>query len=202
MIAYVKGTLTAVEEETINVEVQGLGYEVYCANPFYFETKLGEEVKIYTYHHVREDAQILFGFPKKEDKRLFARLLSVSGIGPKGALAILGGVSVSDFISAIEREDDKYLTKFPGVGKKTARQMILDLKGKLVDWLPEEENEATIFYTKARADQSLIAEALEALEALGYSDKELKSIKPELQTMEADRVDDYVRQGLQLLLKT
>ncbi|WP_347862674.1 Holliday junction branch migration protein RuvA [Salimicrobium sp. PL1-032A] len=201
MIAYINGLLTSIEEESIIVEVQGIGYEIFCANPFYFEPNMNKEVKIHTYHHVREDAQILFGFAKKEDKYLFSKLLNVSGIGPKGALAILAGVSVADFVGAIEREDDKYLTKFPGVGKKTARQMILDLKGKLVDWIPDEENEATIFYTEARADQSLVAEALEALEALGYSDKELQVIKPELHKVEADKVDDYVRHGLQLLLK-
>lgn len=201
MIAYINGILTSIEEESIIVEVQGIGYEIFCANPFYFEPQMNGELKVHTYHHVREDAQILFGFPKKEDKYLFSKLLNVSGIGPKGALAILGGVSVADFVGAVEREDDKYLTKFPGVGKKTARQMILDLKGKLVDWIPHEENEATIFYTDNRADQSLIAEALEALEALGYSDRELQDIRPELQKVEADKVDDYVRHGLQLLLK-
>ncbi|GGF07028.1 Holliday junction ATP-dependent DNA helicase RuvA [Halobacillus andaensis] len=204
MIAYVKGNVTSIDEEAIAVETQGVGYEILCANPFSFQSDLHKEIKVHTYHYVREDQQLLFGFKKKEDKLLFAKLLNVSGIGPKGALAILGSVSVPEFVSAIEQEDDKYLTRFPGVGKKTARQMILDLKGKLIVWLPDEQNEQTIFFQEEGSDKQkreYIDEALEALKALGYSDKELKMVKPELAKANQGNVDDYIRQGLQLLMK-
>ncbi|WP_173916026.1 Holliday junction branch migration protein RuvA [Halobacillus sp. Marseille-Q1614] len=203
MIAYIKGKVSAVEEDGIELETQGIGYEILCPNPYQFE--LHKEVKVHTYHYIREDQQSLYGFKKKEDKLLFAKLLNVSGIGPKGALAILGSVSVPEFVSAIEQEDDKYLTRFPGVGKKTARQMILDLKGKLVIWLPDEENEQTIFYQEdltSSEKRERIKEALEALKALGYSDKELNKVQPELAKAKEANVDDYVRQGLQLLLKS
>src|SRR5699024_1684115 len=131
MIAYVKGVLTYIHDEAVIVDVNGVGYEIICANPFVFQTSLNEEVTIHTYHHVREDMQVLYGFKNNDEKALFMKLISVSGIGPKGALAILGSINIPDFVAAIEREDDKYLTNFPGVGKKTSRQIILDLKGKL-----------------------------------------------------------------------
>lgn len=204
MIAYIKGQLTTIEDTSILIEAGGLGYEVLCPNPFRFQESINEEVKVYTYHYVREDQQTLFGFKKKEDKQLFAQLLNVSGIGPKGALAILGTVSVPEFVSAIEQEDDKYLTKFPGVGKKTARQMILDLKGKLVVWLPDEKNEDTIFYSDGLTTQKKrerIEDASEALKALGYTEKEVKLVRTELEKAKEGSVDDFVRQGLQLLMK-
>ncbi|MFQ3542649.1 Holliday junction branch migration protein RuvA [Halobacillus rhizosphaerae] len=205
MIAYVKGLLSTIEDDSIIIETSGIGYHVLCANPFHFQEFLNKEVKVHTYHYIREDNQSLFGFKKKEDKQLFAQLLNVSGIGPKGALAILGSVSVAEFVTAIEQEDEKYLTRFPGVGKKTARQMILDLKGKLIIWLPDEENEQTIFYQEdvtSKEKRERIEEALEALKALGYSEKELKTVRVELNQAKAGKVDDYVRQGLQMLMKS
>lgn len=205
MITYVKGQLTTIEDDSVVIETSGIGYEVLCANPFHFQDEMNKEVKVHTYHYIREDQQTLYGFKKKEDKQLFSQLLNVSGIGPKGALAILGTVSVPEFVSAIEQEDDKYLTKFPGVGKKTARQMILDLKGKLVVWLPDEQNENTIFYTEdltSKEQRERIDDALEALKALGYTDKEVKLVHTELQKAKQGSVDDYVRQGLQLLMKS
>ncbi|MCP3030436.1 Holliday junction branch migration protein RuvA [Halobacillus sp. A1] len=205
MIAYVRGKVTSIDEEAIAIETEGIGYEILCANPFNFQDDLHNEIKVHTYHYIREDQQLLFGFKKKEDKLLFAKLLNVSGIGPKGALSILGSVSVPEFVSAIEQEDDKYLTRFPGVGKKTARQMILDLKGKLIIWLPDEENEQTIFYKEdvtSKEKRERLDEALEALKALGYSDKELKVIQPELAKSNQSKIDDLIRQGLQLLMKS
>ncbi|CDQ18120.1 Holliday junction DNA helicase subunit RuvA [Halobacillus karajensis] len=205
MISYVKGQLMTLDEGSITIEISGIGYEVLCANPFHFQDFLNKEVKVHTYHYIREDNQSLYGFKKKEDKQLFAQLLNVSGIGPKGALAILGTVSVPEFVSAIEQEDDKYLTKFPGVGKKTARQMILDLKGKLVVWLPDEENEDTIFYQEditSKQKRALLDDAMEALKALGYTDKEVKIVRSELEKANHSKVDDYVRRGLQLLMKS
>src|SRR5690625_2865678 len=147
MIAYIRGILKQIQDHSIIVDVHGVGYEIVCANPFVFQASINEEVFVYTYHHVREDAQILYGFKSEDEKYLFEKLISVSGIGPKSGLAIQGSVDVSDFISAVEREDDKYLMTFPGVGKKTSRQIILDLKGKLTNLLtvskPQEDGENT-----------------------------------------------------------
>lgn len=204
MIAYVRGNVAAVSAENVVLEANGIGYEILCANPFAFQSMKGKETLIYTYHYVREDLQTLYGFKTSEEKGIFSKLLNVSGIGPKGALAIVGSTSVGEVVSAIEREDDKFLTRFPGVGKKTARQMILDLKGKLTEWLPVEQDETSIFFEgeQTHAEQSsYVDEALEAMKALGYSDKEIKSIRPKLQKEECSSVDEYVRKGLALMMQ-
>src|SRR5690625_4118300 len=131
MIAYLEGKLVELTDSNAIVDINGVGYQIACANPFHFQNKLNQMIKIHTYHHVREDAQILYGFKDYDEKLLFSHIITVSGIGPKSGLSIVGNTTVEQFVLAIEEEDEKYLTQFPGVGKKTARQMILDLKGKL-----------------------------------------------------------------------
>lgn len=200
MIAYIKGMLTYILDDSIIMDVQGVGYELFCANPFVFQSSLHKEIKIHTYHHVREDAQILFGFKNEDEKFLFTKLISVSGIGPKGALAILGGVDVAGIAAAIEREDDKFLTSFPGVGKKTARQIILDLKGKLTNVLTITEVETDMANAK-HADAEGLQEAAEALKALGYTDREIKGIMPELKATDSKNADELIRKALSLLMK-
>src|SRR5690625_4582410 len=115
MIAYIKGKLIYIQDDSVIVDVGGIGYEVICGNPFSFQSFLNGEVFIHTYHHVREDAQSLYGFKTEDEKYLFTKLISVSGIGPKSGIAILGSVDVSEFVSAVEREDEKYLRQFPEV---------------------------------------------------------------------------------------
>src|SRR5699024_2315974 len=170
--------------------VHGIGYEIICPNPFVFQASLKKELFIHTYHHVREDVQQLFGFKDEDEKFLFTKLISVSGIGPKSAITILGTVNVPDFIAAIEAEDEKYLTQFPGVGKKTARQIILDLKGKLsnlftINTTSEETNETV--------GEAQIAEAKEALKALGYSSKEINNVVPKLRESEEKETEALIR---------
>lgn len=201
MIAYIKGKVTYIQDESVIVDVHGVGYEIVCANPFVFQSSLNEEALIFTYHHVREDTQTLFGFKDQEQKSLFTKLLQVSGIGPKGALAILGSVNVNEFVAAVEREDDKFLTSFPGVGKKTARQVILDLKGKLTSMLsisrePLDDNQPG----QLEAGEGL-SEAQEALRTLGYSDREIKAIIPQLQKENLSNTDEIIRRALALLMK-
>src|SRR5699024_7923429 len=163
-----------------------------------FQSALNQEILIHTYMHVREDAQLLYGFKNEDEKQLFMKLISVSGIGPKGALAILSAVDVEGFITAVENEDEKFLTSFPGVGKKTARQIILDLKGKL----------SNVFVIKgkeyAETQNPQIAEKLdevaEALRALGYSDKEIRPVIGELRQDNSD-IDALIKKSLALLVK-
>lgn len=200
MIAYVKGILAQIQDESIIIDVNGIGYELLCANPFSFQTYVNNEIKVHTYHCVREDAQILYGFKNEDEKFLFIKLISVSGIGPKGALSILGSVDIQGFVSAIEREDDKFLTSFSGVGKKTARQIILDLKGKLnfsFSIVPDSEDSE-----KDKLDYKVIDEAQEALKSLGYTDKEIKSVIPELKKQTNLNIDEAVRKALALLMKS
>lgn len=199
MYDYIKGYVTRVTPEYVVLEQSGIGWQVMTPNPFAFHVT--EEVQqVFTYLHVREDTQLLIGFKTLEQRELFRKLITVSGIGPKGALAILANGLPSQVVSAIEREDEAFLVQFPGVGKKTARQMILDLKGKLHDLFTEidlPDSEDTLL-TLAESDE--LDEAMLALTALGYSDRELKKVKPKLEKEELD-TEGYMRLALKLLLK-
>ncbi|GIN89746.1 Holliday junction branch migration protein RuvA [Siminovitchia terrae] len=205
MYEYIKGTVEHIGPEYIVIENNGIGYQILTPNPFLFSVKKGVETVIYTYQHVREDILALYGFGTNTEREMFKKLISVSGIGPKGALAILAFGEPEQVIQAIEMEDEKFLTKFPGVGKKTARQMILDLKGKLHDVLPEGMVEAAAdvdHEAVGAASDGLVEldEAMLALAALGYSDRELKKIRPKL-AKDVLTTDQYIKSALQMLLK-
>ncbi|WP_251549343.1 Holliday junction branch migration protein RuvA [Neobacillus muris] len=204
MFEFIKGTVDFVGPEYIVIENNGIGYQIGTPNPFIYSGKMGTMVIVYTYHYVREDIMALYGFDSREEKKLFTKLLNVSGIGPKGALAILASGEVQQVVNAIEQEDESFLIKFPGVGKKTARQMILDLKGKLQDIVPDffpNLFNADQFQLEATAaHHSEFDEAMLALKALGYSEKEIKRISPELKK-EQLTTDQYIKKALQRLLK-
>jgi holliday junction DNA helicase RuvA len=197
---YIKGKVDFIGPEYIVVENGGIGYQIQTPNPFSFTKHNGEDLQIFTFHYVREDLIALYGFQSREEKALFTRLLNVTGIGPKGALAILASGEPQQVVNAIENEDESFLVKFPGVGKKTARQMILDLKGKLQDIVPdffpnlftEEREEPTSSHE--------FDEAILALKALGYSDKEIKKVTPALKE-EKLTTDQYIKKALQKLLR-
>ena len=201
MIEFVKGTIAYVSPQYIVIENGGIGYQIFTPNPFIY--KENNEETIYTYHYIREDASSLYGFSTREERMLFAKLLDVTGIGPKGALAILASGDPGAVIEAIENEDEAFLVKFPGVGKKTARQIILDLKGKLADVAPAMA--ASLFNQEEREQAheaaTALEEALEALSALGYSEREIKKVQPHLKKEEALSTDQYVKKALQKLLK-
>ncbi|EAH4034819.1 Holliday junction branch migration protein RuvA [Listeria monocytogenes] len=201
MYDYIKGTVTTITPEYIVVEAGQIGYQIITGNPFSFQRLEGTEAQVFLYQHVREDNISLFGFQTTEERYLFKKLLSVSGIGPKSALAIIASGDVVPLISAIESEDDVYLTKFPSVGKKTARQIILDLKGKLADVVASE-----IVYVAPENDMVAglspqLEEAALALEALGYSTRELKKVIPKLSKEEDLTSDAYIKLALQLMTK-
>lgn len=200
MIAYIKGKLVMIQEESVVLDVDGIGYEIICPNPFIYQKYMDQETFIYTYHHVREDVQCLFGFKDEDQKLLFTKLISVSGIGPKSAINMIGTVQVPDFIAAIEQEDEKYLTQFPGVGKKTARQIILDLKGKLsgLFTITEPNKMETTTNTMNESD---LTEVQEALKALGYTQGEINSIKPTLKQSELAQTNELIKKALALLVK-
>ncbi len=193
MIEFVKGTIDYVSPQYIVIENGGIGYQIFAPNPFIYKKNSNET--IYTYHYVREDTNALYGFSTREEKMLFTKMLNVTGIGPKGALAILASGDPGAVIEAIENEDEAFLVKFPGVGKKTARQIILDLKGKLADAVPDIA--ADLFNHEEREQiheaETALEEALEALRALGYSDREIKKVQPHLKKEEALSTDQYVK---------
>ncbi|UCZ54347.1 Holliday junction branch migration protein RuvA [Bacillus shivajii] len=204
MIECLTGKVIHIETEAIVIDVHGVGYLVYCANPFRFQEWLDETKTVYTYQHVREDAIQLFGFLNREERRLFEKLLQVSGIGPKGALAILASGEPKTVIQAIEEENERFLVKFPGVGKKTARQMILDLKGKLPDVMPslfedEYSDETSSRFSESDPNKEL-NEAVEALKALGYVEREINKVLPEIKEQQLS-TDEYIKKALQLMLQ-
>lgn len=201
MYEYIKGKIDQIGPEYIVLENNGVGYQILTPNPFAFSKKQDADTIVYTYQHVREDLIALYGFLTFEEKVMFRKLLNVSGIGPKGALAILAYGDPAQVIQAIENEDEKFLVKFPGVGKKTARQMILDLKGKLNDVAAFPEVAITAERNDLFADEGEgeLQEALLALAALGYSERELSKIKPKL-TEKGLTTDQYIKQALQYLM--
>lgn len=200
MYEYIIGQVIETTPAYLVLENQGIGYQILCGNPYYYAGKSKQQTKIYLHQVVREDAHTLYGFKTKEEKSLFLRLISVSGIGPKSGLAIMANEDHTGLIQAIENSDVTYLTKFPGVGKKTAQQLILDLQGKLGDLLPEGAEVAQVVVTKA--DNLALEEAMAALQALGYSEKEVKRVHKNLLNSQPDAsTDEYLRTGLRLIMK-
>jgi Holliday junction DNA helicase RuvA len=211
MIDYVKGKVAFIDLQYVVIEANGIGYQIQSGNPFQYQSLEGNETIVYTYQHVREDILALYGFATREERTLFEKLIHVSGIGPKGALAILATGSPGQVIGAIQAEDVSFLTKFPGIGKKTAQRLILDLKDKLDDLalrFPANERYAVddaqmaSTCTRGTTKSPSLKEALEALKALGYSDKELDRIVYQLKEQSEDMsTDRYIKLGLQLLTK-
>lgn len=203
MFEFIQGKVDFVGPEYIVIENQGIGYQILTPNPFVYSGKLHKEVRVYTYHYVRAEIVALYGFQSRVEKTMFTRLLNVSGIGPKGALAILAFGNPEQVVSAIENENEAFLVKFPGVGKKTARQMILDLKGKLNDVVPDffpDLFNPDGFEGEIGSDNEELDEAILALKTLGYSEREIKKTLPELQK-EKMSADQYIKKALQKLLK-
>ncbi|APT16162.1 MULTISPECIES: Holliday junction branch migration protein RuvA [Staphylococcus] len=199
MYAYIKGTLSQLFPTHVVVETCGIGYEIQTPNSYRFQKYLEKEVQIYTSLIVREDAQLLYGFINEEEKEMFLSLIKVTGIGPKSALAILASSTPHEVKLAIENENDAYLTQFPGIGKKTARQIVLDLKGKVTI---TEENSDDLLQTQVNGNEQnqIISEALLALQALGYSKRELSKVEKSLNKHNVNSVDEAVKIGLQTLV--
>ena len=199
MYEYLLGVVTFINPYYIVVEVNGIGYQIALGNPYRYSSQMNKEIKIYVHQVIREDAHLLYGFSSLEEKQLFLRLVSVSGIGPKSALAIMASDDHSGLIHAVESGDVTYLTKFPGVGKKTAQQMILDLKGKFGEL--SIDTPFNLFDETALQDATALSEAMEALSALGYSEKEVKRVEKQLKEVENQTTDEYLRQALKLMMK-
>lgn len=185
MYNYIIGTVKGIFPSSITLDNNGVGYEILTPNPYEF--KLDTEDKVYIYHHVREDIFQLYGFKDKEAKKLFIKLLSVKGIGPKSAMAILATGNVNDVIGAIELGNSKFLNKFPGIGPKASQQIILDLKGKL--------NLQEDFIVKSDS----ITEVEEALKSLGYKAKEIKKALKDLDPTKP--TDQLLKDALATMLK-
>ena len=198
MYAYIKGILAEITEDAIIVENQGIGYEIAVPGQvFDYLPSVGEEVKIYTYHYVREDAILLYGFLTKEDVRIFKMLIGVSGIGPKGALSILSVLSTDDLRFAILGDDAKAIAKAPGVGAKTAQRVIIELKDKLS---LEDAFEQKLANQAQKAELNPAVgvknEAILALTSLGYSQSEALKVLQGIEISPDDQVEDVLKMTL------
>ncbi|WP_156009468.1 Holliday junction branch migration protein RuvA [Streptococcus ruminantium] len=196
MYDYIKGILTKITAKYVVVEVNGIGYILQVANPYAYSGQVQQPVTVYTHQVIREDAHLLYGFATEMEKSVFLSLISVSGIGPTTALAIIAVDDNDGLVRAIEQKNITYLTKFPKIGKKTAQQMILDLEGKFV--MSEEMRPAQL--TVAVNENIALEEAMEAMEALGYRPTELKKIKKFFEGT-SDTAENYIKSALKMLMK-
>ena len=197
MYEYIKGILTKITAKYIVVETAGIGYLLHVANPYAYSGKMNQEVHVYLHQVVREDAHLLYGFVTEEEKKLFLNLISVSGIGPVSALAIIAADDNAGLVQAIESKNITYLTKFPKIGKKTAQQMVLDLEGKInldLEDAPAQSN------AKVSEENQALEEAMEAMLALGYKATELKKIKKFFEGT-TDTAENYIKSALKMLVK-
>ncbi len=183
MYSYINGIISDITSSSVVIDNHGIGYNIFVANPYSYV--VGNETKIYLYNYIREDEYSLYGFKSLEEKDLFLRLINVKGLGPKIALPMLATGSVNGIIDAIDRENIIYLTKFPKVGDKLARQIILDLKGKLST-------------TQTVTNES--DELIEALVSLGYKNADIKKILPKVNPSET--IENQIKEALKLLLNS
>lgn len=188
MIGKLTGTLLEKNPPEVLIDCQGVGYEVQVPmSTFYNLPALGERVSLLTQFIVREDAQLLYGFASVQERAAFRELIKVAGVGPRTALAVLSGMGVADLAQAITLQEAGRLVKVPGIGKKTAERLLLELKGKLG---------AELSGTAALAKSDAQADILQALLALGYNDKEAAA------ALKALPVDVAVGDGIRLALKS
>lgn len=196
MYDYIKGILTKITAKYIVVETHGVGYILQVANPYAYSGQVQQEVTVYTHQAIREDAHLLYGFATENEKSVFLSLISVSGIGPTTALAIIAVDDNDGLVRAIEQKNITYLTKFPKIGKKTAQQMILDLEGKFV----MSEEASPVQQVALSSENIALEEAMEAMEALGYRPAELKKIKKFFEGTN-DTAENYIKSALKMLMK-
>lgn len=183
MYSYIIGKIVEINSNSITIDNNGIGYLVFTPNPYAFSENM--ESKIYLYQQIKEDEHLLFGFKTVEEKELFLKLISVKGLGPKMALPIIAMGSPIGISDAINRENILYLKKFPKIGDKLARQMILDLKGKI---------EVSGEVVETSSD-----EVYDALVALGYKDKDIKGVIGRINKDVS--VEEQIKEALRLMIK-
>lgn len=183
MYSYIFGKVTEQLTNSITIEVNNIGYLIYVSNPYSFN--LNSEYKIFIYNHIREDEISLYGFKTREELNLFLKLINVKGLGPKMAIAMFATCTKDGLVDAIERENILYLTKIPKIGDKIARQIILDLKGKLA---LKKENIISGF-----------DELTSVLENLGYKTNDIKKVLPNIKS--DLELEEQIKEALKLLMK-
>lgn len=202
MYAYIKGELAEINIDHIVIETGGIGYQIFIpGQTFEYLPALGEELKVYTYLYLREDAMILYGFLTKDDLELFKLLISVSGIGPKGGLAILSTLDADDLRFAVLSGDAKAIAKAPGVGGKTAQRVILELKDKMsLEDAFEKKTQHVQEAVNAPDAGSVKNDAVLALTALGYSSTESLKAVSRVEITDGMDVEDVLKAALKHIL--
>lgn len=185
MYNYLTGRVTNIYANYIVLENQGIGYIIRTPNPYSFQ--INEDLTIYTHVYIRQDVFDIYGFRSIPEKEIFIKLISVKGIGPKGALAIIANGDINKLEQAIDAADVKYLQKFPGIGQKASSQIILDLKGKLSK------------YNITREDPKIV-DVKEALKSLGYHNSELKKLDTYLSENLDKPIEELIKKSLKLLI--
>ncbi|KUE79396.1 Holliday junction branch migration protein RuvA [Aeromonas schubertii] len=204
MIGRLRGIVIEKQPPEVVLEVGGVGYEVHMPmSCFYDLPELGKEALIYTHFVVREDAQLLYGFNHKQERALFRELIKANGVGPKLALAILSGMSASQFVLCVEQEDISTLVKLPGVGKKTAERLVVELKDRLSGWVSQD------LFTPAAVklpepvsglrEPDAVEEAASALVALGYKPAQASQVVGKV-AKEGMSVEAIIRDALRSLV--
>lgn len=183
MYSYIIGIVTAYDKNCIILENNKIGYLINVANPYSY--KLNEEIKVYLYNHIKEDENSLYGFKSMEEKELFLKLINVKGIGPKMAMPIFASDNIKGVYDAINSDNVTYLTRFPKIGEKVAKQIILDLKGKLT-------TQTDLFQYDSK-------ELIEVLESLGYKNVDIKKIISKVDNNLS--LENQIKEALKLLGK-
>ena len=193
MIGRITGTLLGIEQQTALLDVGGVGYEIECPISTLCELPtVGEIVTLLTHFVVREDAQLLFGFLTHDDRESFRILIKISGVGPKLAIGVLSGLSGEELAAAVERDDVATLTRLPGVGKKTAERLLVELRGRMT----------STAYTESLVDSSPIEEAVLGLIALGYKETEARKAINALPKDPEATPETLIRSSLKQMLRT
>lgn len=201
MISYVRGEVAAFEAEKVIIDVSGIGYGIYMSQQAMGRLPMvGSEVKLYTYFSVKEDSMQLYGFLSKDELDVFRLIIGVNGIGPKGGLGILSVLTPNDLRFAVMSKDVKAISAAPGIGKKTAEKLILELKDKLcIEDALEQNTEQAGAYDSSEA-QSAQMDAVQALVALGYGNTEaLKAVK-KVEVNESTTTESILKNALKYLM--
>lgn len=201
MIAFVKGSLAEVELDRVIIDVGGVGYNVFVSSYTISRLPLeGNEVKLYTYLNVKEDLMQLYGFLSKDELRIFKLLIGVNGIGPKGGLGILSYLTPDDLRFAVMSNDVKAISAAPGIGKKTAEKLILELKDKLGSIEPEEVTTSESVTRNVSFSREIQTEAVQALVTLGYGSTEALRAVTNVMTEQEESVEEILKKALKFLI--
>lgn len=194
MIGKLTGQILEKSPPEILLEVGGIGYEILCPMSSFYEMGDADTLSLYTHFHVKEDAQTLYGFISKDEKTLFRELIRVNGVGPKVALAILSHLNIASLMNAVANEDDALLAKTPGIGKKTAQKLIVELKDRLAKLELNGSNNQII--TTGNSSNPNTQKASQALQALGFKVKEAEKMLSAI-TNNSLSTEELIRQALQ-----